>query len=112
MWDVGEALRGCKERDAADPSSSFIVIVGDANLTPIGEPSRKVGSDATVCERPRLQSSSSLWSTWRTFMSEWIELCQPYPTHFSSKSLSCSNLDRCWVLSPASVLLHLQVQCQ
>ncbi len=96
-----------------DPAGEFAAVIGDLNFKAPGEGNFKVGR--SLNRVPALQHSCTSGTKerlWMSFLSSWIELVQPHPTHFDHKGNACSRLDRCWVACPSSLLIKLKIQAQ
>ena len=94
------------------PESKFGLLVGDFNFKLDGEQIFKVGSPppaGPVVRGSVPVRSGTLEGKWRGVLNSWVELSQPFPTHFSSQSNSCSRIDRGFIAGPGSLLLRMEV---
>ena len=106
---VGRYMRGCYDEDQADPRFRFSLFMGDMNFTAENEPEFKVGQAISTTSQTRPMPARVQKAQWMGILKHWVEIIQPFPTHYSHKNLKCNRIDRGWVSNPASQLLHFQV---
>ena len=106
---VGAHLDRLFIRDRAQPDTSFSLLVGDVNFRADDEQRFKVGRPLAPSSLWHSTQSGTHETLWKSFLSKWCELAQPFPTHFSSDSLSSSRLDRGWLSSPTNQILNLRI---
>ena len=109
VLQVGLHLDALQSRDRAHPTACSSLAVGDLNFLADGEQRFKVGRPLAPSSLWRSHHSGTHSSLWKSFLSKWTELAQPFPTHFSSESCSSSRLDRGWSSSPVNQILNFRV---
>ena len=108
---VGRHCDSLLEYDRANPMSSFSFAVGDINFIAEDEQRFKVGRPLLPSSLWRSQHSGTHANIWKSFLSKWTELAQPFPTHFCVDSLTADRKDRGWTSAPANQILHLRISC-
>ena len=101
-------LKDCLVR----PDKVFAVLIGDFNFMARDDRVYKVGSPPS--DDPSIAAhynSGSRQAQWMKHLASWIEVSQPFPTHYSTKGNTCSRIDRAFVATSPSLLLKLQVFC-
>ena len=92
------------------PLDFFAAAVGDCNYIIDGEPRFRVGQvPDTSSVASSVSAGASRAAQFGEVLSTWIELHQPYPTHFSSSNNSCARLDRVYVSTGVSAFMNLRI---
>ncbi len=107
-------LQDCRFWDTDHPTSSFSLLVGDMNFSAPGErrflAGRPSSSLSSLSPSGLSVSPSPIFrSRWMRELSLWVELAQPFPTHFSAASESSSRIDRGWTTAKSAAILLLDV---
>ena len=106
---VGMAMRALAARDRERPDDSFSMLIGDMNFDGENGLRFKAGRPIPAQTLARPMPSGTRKAQWLPYLEEWLEIAQPFPTHFSARSQTGARLDRCWVAAPASQVLETAI---
>jgi len=101
-------LNSMRARDQRDPLKSLSILLGDLNFMAQGEPRFKAGRPAGSARGLPFSHGTTFQTAWNMELSHWVEITQPFPTHYSAFANSCGRIDRVWVTSPTAQLLNLR----
>ncbi len=109
-----EFLKLSRVFDSDHPTSASSLLLGDMNFTADGERRFVAGRPSSALSSLSPSGSSASPSNffrtrWMSELSSWIEISQPFPTHFSVASETSSRIDRSWSTAKAAAILLLDV---
>ena len=106
---VGHHMNTLFDRDCAAPDSFFSILMGDINFDGEGGARFKAGRPISPPTLARPMPSGTRKGVWLPYLERWLEIMQPFPTHFSAIGQTGARLDRGWASSPPHQVLQMSV---
>ena len=106
---VADHLRRDAREASRSPTSRFVVVCGDFNFLAPGEHHRAL-SKPDARDRREHPAASAGRPAWQRALDSYIEIKQPFDTHFHSATRTLGRIDRLYVASPTWLVLQLRLR--
>ena len=84
-------------------------LIGDVNFMGVGERRFHAGRPIGVAPPAGSFGGAAHSHAWMRELKSWVEISQPFPTHFCSSTKSSSRIDRAWTTTTPAAILQIQI---
>ena len=95
--------------DQDHPTLATTLLIGDVNFMGAGERRFHAGRPIGVAPPAGSFGGAAHSHAWMRELKSWVEISQPFPTHFCSSTKSSSRIDRAWTTTTSAAILQIQI---
>jgi len=102
-------LKDLRMWDRDHPTQATSLLVGDLNFMGVGDRRFKAGRPIDIADNVTQPSGSAHYGLWNSELKSWVEVVQPFPTHFAPSSASSGRIDRAWLSASSPSILQMTI---